>query len=497
MFRLFKPGTLLARCFAERQLALRLTGTATSTEAAAAPLDISANIRHRRSNVEPRKLLENLNLSMTKFEQKVQRTHIVVENDLEEAIRRYYKFFKDVDVNNLSEKDKPTLATLNIMLLRCCGSPLTATPPSRRVELAGELWSMLKKGDLPVDTNHFNILLRVFNENLSKVDPKKILASMAEQNVTPDKVTYQRILHQYCLQGDIDGVTETLETMKAADYSLNEQVFASLIIGYTKAGDNQPTIEEIFNIMKSSGIQPGSYAYSATLMAIASKLPTEGMEALTKYYQQMLDERVQLRSSEAIDVMLHLWPHRSIESVKKIFNEIVQSQMPMYDSRMKMAAAAIQLSDFKLASEIYHATGTFCRSPQKQQAITFLQLLIQAEQCPPEILVEEALKMRESGLLPDAVHFTYFNCARLGRKDKLRPLLNELKNMGAEVRATYYWPLFARAENEDELLSILSNDFHGDFHWTEIEDTLRMWIWPNVKDTKKVHDACSHLNMRW
>lgn len=55
---------------------------------------------------------------------------------------------------------------------------------------------------------------------------------MNNKNITPNKVTYQKLLRAYCQQRDIAGASSLLEKMKNEGMPINEYVFNSLIYGH-------------------------------------------------------------------------------------------------------------------------------------------------------------------------------------------------------------------------------------------------------------------------
>ena len=59
---------------------------------------------------------------------------------------------------------------------------------------------------------------------------------MKEKNIEPNRVTFQRLIEQYCNKGDIAGATKILEHMSKQEVPISENIFNSLIKGHSEAG---------------------------------------------------------------------------------------------------------------------------------------------------------------------------------------------------------------------------------------------------------------------
>ena len=59
--------------------------------------------------------------------------------------------------------------------------------------------------DTPLDISHYNAMLKVFHENETKVSVSEQLSIIEQQDLTPNRVTYQHCVALLCQQGDIAG----------------------------------------------------------------------------------------------------------------------------------------------------------------------------------------------------------------------------------------------------------------------------------------------------
>ena len=87
-----------------------------------------------------------------------------------------------------------------------------------------------------LDVSHYNALLLVLLENEIEFSPLEFLLDMKKVKIEPNRVTFQRLIDQYCNKGDIAGATKILEHMNEQQLPLNENIFASLIRGHSMAG---------------------------------------------------------------------------------------------------------------------------------------------------------------------------------------------------------------------------------------------------------------------
>ena len=141
-----------------------------------------------------------------------------------------------------------------LLLLRCCGNFLTDEKPSVRAELSEKIWKFLQNSGIQLDTSHYNALLknRLDNE-MPDFKPAEFIATMEKNGVDTNRVTFQHLIAKFCSSGDIQGATTILEYMKEQRLPVNENVFHSLIIGHSRAG-NFEEAKNVMKIMVESGV---------------------------------------------------------------------------------------------------------------------------------------------------------------------------------------------------------------------------------------------------
>ncbi|KAG4079721.1 hypothetical protein HA402_006754 [Bradysia odoriphaga] len=193
----------------------------------------------------------NLDESIKKLDQDVRRIGRISRRDIEEV-------FDEV------RRIKTASSSQSLLLIRCCGNLVPEELPEVRTALVQEIWKTLNNLNVEMDITHYNALLRVYLENEHPFSPTEFLADLEAKGIEPNRVTYQSLISRYCQEGDMDGATKTLEFM----LPINENVFSSMIMGHSEAGDIEAAIG-ILPVMREAGMKPSSDTYTNLLCAYA------------------------------------------------------------------------------------------------------------------------------------------------------------------------------------------------------------------------------------
>lgn len=127
------------------------------------------------------------------------------------------------------------------ILMRFCGKLMHDTPPKVRESLTGTLWKTIKEKDVTLNISHFNSLIRVLNENNTVSDPQKILEEISAAGLEPDRVTYRRLIHQYCIQANSDGaMTLLLKFMSSNSIEPSGVSYAVAVMALVKSLKEDP-----------------------------------------------------------------------------------------------------------------------------------------------------------------------------------------------------------------------------------------------------------------
>lgn len=425
--------------------------------------------------------IDKLERAMNRFEEKCQRVERVDQVDFVKIFDLYTKTIESLETNGPTVPEvKVNLALLAGMLLRCCGRLMYESDQKTRELLAGNLWHFIKVKKIPADTAHYNSLIRVLNENSTDFDPEKILNEMSMNNLTPDRVTYQRLIHRYCTQGDIEKATKLLEKMKDLGLELNEQTFASLIIGYGKQ-ENPPSVMEMFNLMRTNLIEPSNKSYSAAIISLAqllSKKP-EAEEELKKVFETIEKEDMRFTVHEMIDMLASLNQVRQNETANEIFDFLIQKPLNTYNERYRFYDSLMKHGLHKEVSQIFWKTAENNISKGYNTGVYYLRIMVKNKEVPLDHILEMCSKFE--ALNVKAFENLYYYAANHGRLDICRLALKELIR-DRKLSCHYYWPLLAQAQNEEEIIYTLTNDLNPKMDSQDLIETFSRWIWPRFQE---------------
>ncbi|KAK8774577.1 hypothetical protein V5799_010889 [Amblyomma americanum] len=387
-----------------------------------------------------------LDRALQRIDNEVRRTGRVTRRELDDVLAQ---------VAGLGRLSGPQ----GLLLVRMCGAFLREEPPAERNELARTVWEQLQSLGCPLDASHYNALLQVYLENEFAFCPSTFLATMEAANVQPNRVTYQRLIHRYCQQGDIAGASKILEHMKSQDLAINEKVFNSLVLGHCRAGDTE-SAWNVLEVMRNVGQEADrveAFLPDDLLLDVARVLACAG-------HQDMLDmmlertRRLAGYTQDCINVCLEL---------------LAQGQDEV--------AYRLLLSIDPPRNEIH---GNFFVSQMVRRRL------------PLERILHYCKDLQSRGLNSRAL----MRCAEValaGHHSELAlGLLREMHQQGIPLRPHYFYPLvLAQAGNEEGVYSVIK---------TLVElgvepsfDLLADYVFPalNIRDTAAVVEKLRGLGL--
>jgi len=323
------------------------------------------------------------------------------------------------------------------------------------------------------------------NENETNFDPKLLLDEINERGFKPDRITYQRLIHQYCMQGDMAGATSLLEKMKDCDMEMTEPVFASLILGYFKQ-EKPPTITEIFDLMRTNGVEPSSGSYAAAFKSLSSRLEKypDSQEQLKHLSDLYMKDEAQMSGNDFIEVYVSLLPLRKkFESVDQLLTFMNPTLAGPINYRYKLLSALIRINEFDQASDLFWSQ----RIPEralKNAAVGgyWIRALAVNRNVPVDFAIKECQMLRAKEYNLKALEQLYFYAAESGNLDMVRGCLKEFGADGEPVKMHLYWPLIAHAKDIQEVVQILKNDLNPLMNSNELMETFSDWVWPKFSD---------------
>lgn len=378
-------------------------------------------------------------------------------------------------------------------LLRSCGKSMVSTTEKARELLAGNLWTYIKEKQIPIDISHYNSLIRTLNENNTNFEPKTLLNEINKANLKPDRITYQRLIHQYCLQGNIQEATALLEVMKDSNMELNETVFASLIIGYNKQ-PTPPSTSEIFDLMRVNGIEPGNKTYSAAIISKAqsSKNNPDAVNQVRDLLKMASDEDVSFTNVQLAELLVALLQLKEKhEVVKDLLFQAEKSLRGPISDRYLILSSLVRVGHHEDAADLYWKQHFSERALEtKRVGGYFIESLVHHHDVPVEFIIEQCDRLISEGHHSDPYSDLYFKGASCGNLPAVRASLKKMTEEG-RARGPHYWPLIAQAKDEPDMLRTLKSDLNRDFFTSdELVETFSNWVLPKLNgDIKKLLDV--------
>lgn len=445
---------------------------------------------------DPRIDLAYLERAFARFEDRCQQKEEVSETSFVDVFTTLNKIVTRLEeAGNMSDRFKSDISLHLTTLLRCCGKLMMSTPVKIRELHAGNLWTYIKDKNFPVDTSMYNCLIKALNENNTEFDPQKILDELSAADLTPDRVTYQRLIHQYCMRGQIEGATGLLEKMKQLDMSLNEQTFVSLILGYSMQ-EKPPAIKELFELMNSNGIEPGSKSYSMAISSLVKHVPNkpEIVSELETILNDVMEEEIQFSLDELMDLITALAPYKDIEIAVKFLDLITESASG-HNSNTRLLRTLASNGLYERASKLFWSGKPTARAMVHGQAGSRYIRILSEKQVPVEYAMSECSKLLKIGYHRKPFHYLFYVAAEAGRLDIVREVINHIA-ISDRISHIHYWPLLAQSRTEEEMVETLKNDLsQGKFSSRDLVETFSEWVWPKFgNDFSKLFEINKQLN---
>ena len=385
----------------------------------------------------------------------------------------------------------------SLIAIRCCGAFLNDELVENRNQYLKELWSHLQQRNVALDISHYNSLLAAYLHNDYEFNPVDILTELKEKQLEPNRVTYQRLLHKYCLDADMAGATEILQRMRSADIPINETVFNSLALGYCVSGDFVAA-KNTLELMRESGLEPSQDTYSTLLVGHIQNMPSKAgatVEQVQKSVEQLLKEaqhndiilsdrhllqvirNVQLADDSPLFDLL-------LSKLTKSFNynqECVSAIIDVINShRIPLALRLLQTlnrlpSDSNLKREGHSAPQT--------NANFFIQQMIKAN-VDRNTVVGVLTKFKEEHFNDLAFNKAAEYALQHADRESARFYLNKfLEQNELPARPHYFWPILRKCTNNQDLFDVVT-DLRMLSESQQLQRTFREFVWPIVQGGK-------------
>lgn len=406
-------------------------------------------------------------------------------NELDAILRSTGRVPSRNFLNGLKEMMQPETQVTPIqglLMLRCCGSLLQEETKERRSELAEKTWSALIDREVRLDISHYNALLRIYLENSKHFDPLQFLEDIESKNIQPNRVTYQRIIHNFCATGQMETVAKLLLMLKKQNVPLTDTMFNSLLMGYIKAGD----IDNYFSTLKTMidlKLEPTDETYTTILSAAAemASSDTRFIDLFNDTLKEMRNKKIQL----------------SDQQILQVASQIPENQTELFDRTVALCSrdgeyntdcynAILQLVNSKKINLAMKLLKTMNRasSPLFQSGYFMIRQMVKANIDPNEV-IRICDQLKQEGLTDYARSLAVESSFEFQDLETSRIYLKHFIE-GNTGRPHFYWPLLTKCTSDSQVLDVLLKDMltmDKSCSARSILDTFEEYVWTkNIRD---------------
>ncbi|KAG5675530.1 hypothetical protein PVAND_005426 [Polypedilum vanderplanki] len=399
---------------------------------------------------------QTLDSHLKRLDQDVRKSGRISRRDLEEILEEI-------------RSNKTPTSSQSLLVIRCCGQLVPEEKPEIRTQIVQEIWKTLSNLNVPMDISHYNALLRVYLENEYDFSPTEFLTELQSKGVEPNRVTYQRLISRYCQQGDIDGATQILEFMREKQLPVNENVFNALIMGHSNADDIE-SAAGILGVMTQAGLEPSADTYTTLLCGFAKK---GDVDSINKYIELCGQKEIHLLDKDYLEVAYALAINGHESKITSILKNLNKSFGYNQDA-VNVILRLVNKGKIEAAMEILKTMPRSTNSDgESTDAGSFLiRQMIKADRTTEQVLTI-CNELENSKLHSKPMIIALEESLREGKLEVAKNLMIKLKESDFEIRQHYFWPLFAAAQNEKEILEVIqfmSKEFNMDLHGQTIRD---------------------------
>ncbi|XP_060530325.1 leucine-rich PPR motif-containing protein, mitochondrial [Cylas formicarius] len=414
---------------------------------------------------------QSLELRLKTLDQDVRKSGRISRRDIEDILE---------EIRNT----RSATSSQSLLVIRCCGSLVPEELPEVRTQLVQEIWTTLKKLNVPMDVSHYNALLRVYLENEHPFSPTDFLSDMESKGIEPNRVTYQRLIARYCQNGDIEGATKILEFMREKQMPVNENVFNALIIGHSETGD-MDSAQGILSVMSQAGLEASADTYTTLLCGYAKK---GDIDKILKIADECETKEIYLLDKDYLDIIYSLATNGHSQHVPLIIRKLRKSVGYNQDA-INMILRLINKNQEPAAYEILRSMSRGTRSDGTLMPVGsfFIRQLVKSGK-PVGLIQEYCDRLSSEGFYDRGFFLATEVAMEMGKEEVAYELFNKLQEKGIEIRQHYFWPLIVskgKEKSEQGIIKILQK--MGDFGLTPNNETIRDYVLPYL------HGNSSHI----
>ncbi|GLV39949.1 bicoid stability factor [Carabus blaptoides fortunei] len=405
---------------------------------------------------------QNLEKSIRRLDNDVRRSGRISRRDIEDILEEI-------------RHTRSATSSQSLLVIRCCGNLVPEELPEIRTKLVQEIWNTLHKLNVPMDISHYNALLRVYLENEHPFSPTEFLTDLEAKGIEPNRVTYQRLIAQYCQLGDIEGATRILEFMREKQLPVNENVFNALIMGHSQT-DDMESAKGILSVMQQAGLEPSADTYTTLLCGFARK---GDLDSINSTFEECDAKEVYLLDKDYLDIIFSLATNNHNHHVPAILAKVRKSVGYNQDA-INLILRLINHGQEETALEILKTVPAPAKiegQPQTSGNILIRQLV--KVKRPASNIIEVCKHLQQNGQNARALLYAAETSLQMADPELAYSLLEELQADGQTVRQHFFWPLIVakgKAKDVHGLLDVLSR--MTSFNLSPSSETVREYVLP-------------------
>ncbi|KAI0229322.1 Leucine-rich PPR motif-containing protein, mitochondrial [Lamellibrachia satsuma] len=341
------------------------------------------------------------------------------------------------NIINLMQKAGEVSSQQALMVLRCLGALMVKEHPEARQKLFQQLWDKLPQLGVTYNVSHYNAALRVQLENGVKVNAADFLANMENNQIIPNRITYQLLIACYCENGDIDGASKILEHMKSQHLSINEVVFNMLVKGHMKTGDIEGA-KVVMETMRGSELEPSAETYKTLMCGYAE---TGDINSIQQVLTSAETDGVILHPRHLFEVIFDLVQRGHSEGMTALLPQIRMTRSYNQDAANCMFRLVTHGYD-DAALQVY-MTMEKPSSPEQQGHLgrVLLRNMVMKER-PLEKVLEFMERLKKEGLSTDTINMLGLWAIKFNKPDYTLQIFRKMKEQDVPVKPHYFWPVF-------------------------------------------------------
>lgn len=360
----------------------------------------------------------------------IDRVMLKMEND----IKRFGNIFKkDIDSVFSRINLSGTVSSIQGLYLIRCGVFLCFEPLTHRTAIINEIWSKLQELGTPLDASHYNALLRCYIENEHQFSPAEFLAGMEHKGITPNRVTYQRIIEKYSHEGDLSGASAILEHMKEKGIPINENIFKSLVLGHARSNDMKGAAN-MLDVMRKSELEPSPETYTSLACGFAEN---GDMEGFGNTLHELEEKGLCFDDRNYIKMISSLAVSGNLEHIDEILTKI-----DIRRSKSELVSKTLGLINKDFDDAAYKVLVSLINAGYNRIFYAVMKAFAIKENSLNRIL-EFCQKMYNNGLH----EYIYEDSAKAliihGKPEDAFKFFHEMKNVGRPIRCHYFWPILS------------------------------------------------------